>query len=53
MMFAVHVSWQYGLKTTVLPVTAEEQEMNEAARPFNSRQDSTKRVKSGFQPLPD
>ena len=50
MMFAVHVSWQYGVKTTVLPVITEKWEM---VRPSKSRQDKSKRVKSGFQPLAD
>lgn len=43
---------QYGLKTKVIPVTTEEYGLSKAARPFNSRLDKSKLVKSGFTPLP-
>ena len=43
---------QYGLKTTVIPVTTEEFGLSIAARPFNSRLDKQKLVKAGFKPLP-
>lgn len=44
---------QYGLKTTVIPVTTEEYGLSKAARPFNSRLDKSKLVEMGFKPLPD
>ena len=43
---------QYGLKTTVVPVTTKEYGLSVAARPFNSRLDKSKLVESGFTPLP-
>ncbi len=43
---------QYGLKTTVVPVTTEEYGLSVAARPFNSRLDRSKLVEVGFEPLP-
>lgn len=43
---------QYGLKTTVLPVTTEEYGLSKAARPSNSRLDKSKLVEAGFKPLP-
>lgn len=43
---------QYGLKTTVIPVTTEEYGLSKAARPVNSRLDKSKLVENGFQPLP-
>ena len=44
---------QYGLKTTVIPVSTVEYGLSKAARPFNSRLDKSKLVSSGFTPLPD
>lgn len=44
---------QYGLNTTVIPVTTEEYGLSKAARPFNSRLDKSKLVENGFEPLPD
>ena len=44
---------QYGLTTTVIPVTTEEYGLSVAARPFNSRLDKSKLVEAGFTPLPD
>ena len=44
---------QYGLSTTVIPVTTAEYGLSKAARPFNSRLDKSKLVSSGFTPLPD
>lgn len=43
---------QYGLKTTVIPVTTEEYGLSKAARPNNSRLDKSKLIAVGFQPLP-
>lgn len=44
---------QYGLNTTVIPVTTTEYGLSKAARPFNSRLEKKKLVESGFMPLPD
>ena len=44
---------QYGLKTTVVPVSTAEYGASIAARPFNSRLDRSKLVENGFTPLPD
>ena len=44
---------QYGLETTVIPVTTAEYGLSKAARPFNSRLDKSKLIEAGFQPLPD
>lgn len=43
---------QYGLNTTVLPVTTAEYGLSKAVRPFNSRLDKSKLVAAGFTPLP-
>ena len=43
---------QYGLTTTVIPVTTAEYGLSRAARPFNSRLDKSKLVEAGFRPLP-
>ena len=43
---------QYGLTTTVIPVTTAEYGLSKAARPFNSRLDKSKLWESGFKPLP-
>lgn len=43
---------QYGLHTTVIPVTTEEYGLSKAARPENSRLDKRKLIKAGFEPLP-
>lgn len=43
---------QYGLKTKVIPISTAEYGLSVAARPFNSRLDKSKLVKSGFKPLP-
>ena len=43
---------QYGLKTTVIPVTTAEYGMSRAMRPRNSRLDKSKLVAAGFKPLP-
>ena len=43
---------QYGLKTTVIPVTTAEYGLSVAARPFNSRLNKSKLVEAGFEPLP-
>lgn len=39
-------------KVSVKPVTTQEYGVSKAARPFNSRLDKSKLVKSGFAPLP-
>ena len=44
---------QYGLNTTVIPVSTEEYGLSKAARPYNSRLDKSKLVAAGFIPLPD
>lgn len=43
---------QYGLTTTVIPVTTAEYGLSVAARPFNSRLEKSKLVEAGFTPLP-
>lgn len=43
---------QYGLTTTVIPVTTEEYGLSKAKRPVNSRLDKRKLVENGFTPLP-
>lgn len=43
---------QYGLTTTVIPVSTAEYGLSKAARPFNSRLDKSKLIASGFTPLP-
>ena len=50
--FCVEFYKQYGLQTTVIPVTTEEYGLSIAARPFNSRLDKSKLVDAGFTPLP-
>ena len=44
---------QYGLNTTIIPVTTAEYGLSKAARPFNSRLDKSKLAEAGFQSLPD
>ena len=44
---------QYGLKTTVIPVTTAEYGLSVAARPSNSRLEKKKLVEAGFKPLPE
>ncbi len=43
---------QYGLSTTVIPVSTAEYGLSKALRPFNSRLDKSKLMASGFTPLP-
>ena len=50
--FACEIFKQAGYETKVVPVTTEEYGLSKAARPFNSRLDKTKLVRSGFEPLP-
>lgn len=50
--FCVEFYKQYGLSTTVIPVTTAEYGLSKAARPFNSRLDKSKLVAAGFKPLP-
>lgn len=51
--FCVEFYRQYGLSTSVVPVTTAEYGLSKAARPENSRLDKSKLVKSGFIPLPN
>ena len=50
--FCVEFYKQYGLSTTVIPVTTDEYGLSKAARPFNSRLDKSKLITAGFTPLP-
>lgn len=50
--FCVEFYRQYGLNTTVIPVSTEEYGLSKAARPFNSRLDKSKLANFGFDPLP-
>ena len=50
--FTKEIYRQYGLDTSVIPVTTEEYGLSKAARPLNSRMDKSKLVENGFQPLP-
>lgn len=50
--FCVEFYKQYGLKTTVIPVTTAEYGLSKAARPENSRLDKRKLIEAGFKPLP-
>lgn len=43
---------QYGLKTSVVPVSTAEYGRSKASRPFNSRLDKSKLIENGFKPLP-
>ncbi len=43
---------QYGLQTTVIPVSTAEYGLSKAARPENSRLDKSKLVEVGFKSLP-
>ena len=43
---------QYGLSTTVIPVTTEEYGVSIAARPYNSRLNKDKLNTAGFTPIP-
>ena len=49
--FCVEFYKQYGLETTVIPVTTEEYGLSKAARPENSRLDKSKLIETGFTPL--
>ena len=50
--FCVEIYKQYGLNTTVIPVTTAEYGLSKAIRPENSRLDKSKLVQQGFKPLP-
>ena len=50
--FCVEFYKQYGLTTTVIPVSTAEYGLSVAARPFNSRLEKNKLVEAGFTPLP-
>lgn len=51
--FCCEIYRQYGLDTTVIPVTTEEYGLSKAARPQNSRLDKSKLKQNGFETLPD
>ena len=51
--FCVEFYKQYGLTTTVIPVSTAEYGLSKAARPYNSRLDKGKLIEAGFKPLPD
>ena len=50
--FAREIFRQAGMPVEVLPVTTEEYGVSKAARPANSRLDTSKLVEQGFVPLP-
>ena len=50
--FTREIFRQAGYTTRVIPVTTAEYGLSKAARPFNSRLDKSKLVRSGFEPLP-
>ena len=50
--FACEIFRLAGRPTQVTPVTTEEYGLSKAARPFNSRLDSSKLMQMGFAPLP-
>ena len=50
--FTCEIFRQAGYTTKVVPVTTEEYGLSKAARPFNSRLDTSKLVSAGFRPLP-
>ena len=50
--FCCEIYRQYGLGTTVIPVTTAEYGLSKAARPENSRLDKRKLVENGFALLP-
>lgn len=51
--FACEIFKQAGYDTKVVPVTTAEYGLSKAKRPFNSRLNKTKLIKSGFKALPD
>ena len=51
--FTCEIYRQAGYTTKVIPVTTAEYGLSKAKRPSNSRQDKSKLVEAGFQPLPD
>lgn len=50
--FACEIFRQAGYDIKVIPVTTAEYGLSKAKRPFNSRLDKSKLVKSSFKPLP-
>jgi len=50
--FACEIFKEAGYSTKVNPVTTAEYGISKAKRPFNSRLDKSKLIKSGFKPLP-
>ena len=50
--FCCEIFRQYGLNTTVIPISTEDYGRTEAVRPLNSRLDKSKLAEAGFQPLP-
>lgn len=51
--FACEIFHLTGATTKVIPVTTEEYGLSKAARPKNSRMDTSCIIKNGFKPLPD
>lgn len=51
--FACEIFRLTGATTKVIPVTTEEYGLSKAARPKNSRMDTSCIIRSGFKPLPD
>ena len=51
--FCCEIYKKCGLNTKVIPVTTEEYGLSRAERPKNSRLETDKLKKSGFEPLPD
>lgn len=50
--FCVEFYHQYGLTTTVIPISTAEYGLSKATRPENSRLDKSKLIMNGFTPLP-
>ena len=50
--FTREIYRQAGFETDLIPVTTEEYGLSVAARPTNSRLDTSKLVREGFEPLP-
>lgn len=51
--FAAEIFKEANYNTKVIPVTTAEYGLSKAKRPFNSRLDKSKLIKSGFKPLPE
>ena len=51
--FAAEIFKEANYNTKFIPVTTAEYGLSKAKRPFNSRLDKSKLIKSGFKPLPE